>query len=90
MATIGLRVVTDQESGNRPRPLANIRLGEATPCNNMQSSSNLHNQLDLGFLLSGDPNQYKLAVFFVFRMLVRNPRVLSLRFHLVEQLNHRD
>jgi hypothetical protein len=38
-------------------------------------------------LLSGGPNQYKLAMFFVFCVLVHNPRVLSLRFHLAEQLN---
>jgi hypothetical protein len=41
-------------------------------------------------LLSGGPNQYKLVVFSVFRVLVRNLRVLSLRFHLTEQLNHMD
>jgi hypothetical protein len=41
-------------------------------------------------LLSRGPNQYKLVVFSVFRVLVRNLRVLSLRFHLAEQLNHRD
>jgi hypothetical protein len=29
-------------------------------------------------------------VFFVFRVLVRNLRVLNLRFHLAELLNHRD
>jgi hypothetical protein len=41
-------------------------------------------------LLFGGPNQYKLVVFSVFRVLVCDLRVLSLRFHLVEQLNHRD
>jgi hypothetical protein len=41
-------------------------------------------------LLSGGPNQYKLAVFSVFRVLVHDLRVLSLRFHLAEQLNHGD
>jgi hypothetical protein len=41
-------------------------------------------------LLSGGPNQYKLAVFFVFRILVCDLRVLSLRLLRVEQLNHRD
>jgi hypothetical protein len=40
-------------------------------------------------LLFGGPNQYKLTVFSVFCVLVRNPRVLSLRFHLTEQLNHK-
>jgi hypothetical protein len=38
-------------------------------------------------LLFGGPNQYKLVVFSMFRVLVRNLRVLSLRFHLTEQLN---
>jgi hypothetical protein len=41
-------------------------------------------------LLSGGPNQYKLVVFSVFRVLVRNIRLLNLRFHIAEQLNHRD
>jgi hypothetical protein len=41
-------------------------------------------------LFSGGPNQYKLIVFSVFRVLVCDLRVLSLRFHLTEQLNHRD
>jgi hypothetical protein len=41
-------------------------------------------------LLSGGPNQYQLAVFSVFHVLVCDLRVLSLRFHLSEQLNHSD
>jgi hypothetical protein len=41
-------------------------------------------------LLSGGPNQYKLAVFSAFRVLVCGLRVLSLRFHPAEQLNHWD
>jgi hypothetical protein len=45
---LGLLVVTDQESGNRPHPLANIR--RARPLlYHTQSSSNLHRQLDVGF-----------------------------------------
>jgi hypothetical protein len=86
---LGLLVVTDQESGNRPCLLANIRwarqplydhaiLKQSTPTTGRR------------VLLSGGPNQYKLAVFSVFHVLVRNLWVLSLRFHLVEQLNHRD
>ena len=38
---------------------------------------------------TGGLNQYKLAVFSVFRVLLHNLRVLSLRFHLTEQINHR-
>jgi hypothetical protein len=86
---LGLQVITDQESGNRSHPLANIRrarrplyeyaiLKQSTPTTGCR------------VLLSGDPNQYKVIVFSVFRVLVRNLRVLSLRFHLAEQLNHRD
>jgi hypothetical protein len=82
----GLLVV---EFGNRPRPLANIMrarrplysyaiLKQSTPTTGRR------------VLLSGGPNQYKLAVFSVFRVLVRNLRVLSLRFHPIEQLNHWD
>jgi hypothetical protein len=86
---LGLLDVTDQESGNRPHPLANIRwarrplysyaiLKQSTPTTRRRT------------LLSGGPNQYKLAVFSVFRVLVCDLRVLSLRFHPSEQLNHRD
>jgi hypothetical protein len=66
---LGLQVVIDQESGNRPRPLANIRrarrplysytiLKQSTPTTRRR------------ILLSGGPNQYKLAVFSVFCVLV--------------------
>jgi hypothetical protein len=41
-------------------------------------------------LLSKGPNQYKLVVFSVFRVLVCDLRVLSLRLLPAEQLNHRD
>jgi hypothetical protein len=82
-----LLVVTDQESGNRPHPLANIRrtgqplipyaiLKQSTPTTGCR------------VLLSGGPNQYKLAVFSVFRVLVCDLRVLSLRFRPAKQLNH--
>jgi hypothetical protein len=86
---LGLLVVTDQESGNQPHPLANIRrarrplfsyaiLKQSTPTTGRR------------ILLSGDPNQYKLVVFSVSRVLVHDLRVLSLRFHPAEQLNHWD
>jgi hypothetical protein len=44
----GLQVVTDQESGNRAHPLANIRRTRR-PLYYTQSSSNLHRQLDVGY-----------------------------------------
>jgi hypothetical protein len=86
---LGLLVVTDQESGNRPHPLTNIRqarrplvkyaiLKQSTPTTRRR------------VLFSGGPNQYKLAVFSVFCVLVCDLRVLSLRRLLAEQLNHRD
>jgi hypothetical protein len=74
---LGLLVVTDQESGNRPHPLANIRrtrrpfvisgiLKQSTPTTGRR------------VLFSGGPNQYKLAVFSVFLVLVCDLRVPSL------------
>jgi hypothetical protein len=73
---LGLLVVTDQESGNRPRLLDNIRrmkrplvtyviLKQSTPTTRRR------------VLLSGGPNQYKLVVFSVFRVLGCDLRVLS-------------
>jgi hypothetical protein len=75
---LGLLIVTDQESGNRPHPLANIRrtrrplysyaiLKQSTPTTGRR------------VLLSESPKQYKLALFSVFRVLVCDLRVLSLR-----------
>jgi hypothetical protein len=87
---LGLLVIIDQESGNRPYPLANIRrarrplvleyaiLKQSTPTTGRR------------VLPSGGPNQYKLVVFSVFRVLVCDLRVLSLRHLSAEQLNHRD
>jgi hypothetical protein len=46
---LGLLVVTDQESGNRPHPLANIRRMRRPLYSSDQSSSNLHRQLDVGY-----------------------------------------
>jgi hypothetical protein len=45
---LGLLVVTDQESGNRPHPLANIRR-EATPCNIRNPPPIQIEELDVGF-----------------------------------------
>jgi hypothetical protein len=81
---LGLLIVTDQESGNRPHPLANIRrtrrplysyaiLKQSTPTNGRR------------VLLSESPNQYKLALFSVFRVLVCDLRVLSLRILLANK-----
>jgi hypothetical protein len=78
---LGLLVITDQESGNRPCPLANIRRARQPLYNHAilkQSTPTTGRRV----LLSGCPNQYKLVVFSVFYVLVRNLRVLSLRFHL--------
>jgi hypothetical protein len=86
---LGHLVVTDQVSGNQPHLLANIRrtrrplvtytiLKQSTPTTGRR------------VLLSGDPNQYKLAVFYVFCVLVCNLRVVSLTFHPAEQLNDWD
>jgi hypothetical protein len=80
---LGLLVVTDQESGKRPHPLANIRrmrwplysdpiLKQSTPTTGRR------------VLLSGGSNQYKLAVFSVFRVLMCDLRVLSLRLLPIE------
>jgi hypothetical protein len=45
---LGLLIVTDQESGNRPHPLAKIRQVRR-PLYHTESSSNLHQQLHVGF-----------------------------------------
>jgi hypothetical protein len=85
---LGLLVVTDQESGNRPHPLANIRRMRRPLVINpilKQSTPTTGHRV----LLSGGPN-YKLTVFSVFRVLVCDLRVLSLRLLPAEQLNHRD
>jgi hypothetical protein len=86
---LGLLVITNQESGNRPHPLANIRRTRRplVPYAILKQST-----LTTGrrVLFSGGLNQYKLAVFSVFRILVCDLRVLSLRFRLAEQLNHWD
>jgi hypothetical protein len=69
---LGLLVINDQESGNQPCPLPNIRrarqslydyaiLKQSTPTTGRR------------ILVSGGPNQYKLVVFFMFRVLVHNP-----------------
>jgi hypothetical protein len=49
---LGLLVVTDQESGNRPHPLAKYKADETTTCTIIQSSSNLYRQLDVGYYSS--------------------------------------
>jgi hypothetical protein len=89
---IGLLVVTDHESGNRPHPLANIRrtrrsLVYLEPILIPKQSTPTTGRR---VLLSGGPNQYKLIVFSVFRVLVCDIRVLSLRLLPAEHINHRD
>jgi hypothetical protein len=86
---LGLLVVTDQESGNRPHSLANIsqaRRPLVTYAIPKQSTPTTRRRV----LLSEGPNQYKLAEFSVFRVLVCDLRVLSLRFRRTEKLNHWD
>jgi hypothetical protein len=87
---LDLLVVTDQESGNRPHPLANIRWMRRPLVQHTQSPSNTNRRTGRSVLLSRGPNRYKLVMFSVFHLLVRNLRVLSIRFHLAEQLNHMD
>jgi hypothetical protein len=86
---LGLLVVTDQESGNQPHPLANIRqtrrplVTYAIPKKSTPTTGRR-------VLLSGGRNKYKLAMFSAFRVLVCDLRVLRLTFHPTEQLNHWD
>jgi hypothetical protein len=66
---------------------------ETIPCvppTNLAILSNTNRKTGRRVLLSGGPNQYKFAVFSVFRVLVCDLRVLSLRHHPAKQLNHRD
>jgi hypothetical protein len=66
---LGLLVITNQESGNRPHPLANIRRAGrplVTYAIHKQYTPTTGHRV----LLSGGPNQYKLAVLSVFRILV--------------------
>jgi hypothetical protein len=49
---LGLLVITDQEFGNRPHQLANIRRARRPLVINTQPSSNLHRQLDVGYYSS--------------------------------------
>jgi hypothetical protein len=86
---LGLLVVTDQEFGNRPHPLDNIRRTRR-PLYSYAIPKQSTPITGCRVLLSGGPNQYKLVVLSVLRVLVRNLRVLSLRFHPAEQLNHGD
>jgi hypothetical protein len=86
---LGLLVVTDQESGNRPHPLADIRRTRR-PLYSIRNPQAIYTDNWTRVLLSRGPNQYKLAVFSVFRVLVCDLRVLSLRFLPAEQLNHMD
>jgi hypothetical protein len=68
---LGLLVVTDQESGNRPCPLAKIRRARRPLYNHAilkQSTPTTRRRV----LLSRCSNQYKLVVFSVFCVLVCN------------------
>jgi uncharacterized DUF497 family protein len=90
---LGLLAVTDQESGNRPHPLADIRRTRRSLVYTqsiLQSPSNTNRRTERRVLLSGGTNQYKLVMFSVFCVLVCDLRILSLRLHPTEQLNHKD
>jgi hypothetical protein len=66
---LGLLVVTDKESRNQPRPLANIRRTRRPLYSHpilKQSTTTTRRRV----LLFGGSNQYKLAMFSVFRVLV--------------------
>jgi hypothetical protein len=64
-------VVTDQEYGNRPHPLANIRRARR-PLYQYAILKQSIPTTGRRVLLTGGPNQYKLAVFSMFRVLVRD------------------
>jgi hypothetical protein len=61
---LGLLVVTDQESRNQPRPLANIRQSRRPFCTIrpiLQPPSNTNRRTARRVLLSGGPNQFTLC-----------------------------
>jgi hypothetical protein len=89
---LGLLVITDQKSRNSPHPLANIRRTRRPLVYPINPAilSNTNRRTGRRVLLSRGPNQYKLAMFSVFRVLVCDLPVLSLTLHPTEQLNHRD
>jgi hypothetical protein len=74
---LGLLVITDQESGNRPHLLANIRRTRRPMYMNpiLKQSTLITGRR---VLLSRGPNQYKLAMFSVFRVLVCDFEFLDL------------
>jgi hypothetical protein len=67
---LGLLVVTDQESGNQPHPLANIRRTRRPLCTINPIPKQSTPTTGRRVLLSAGPNQNKLVVFSVFRVLV--------------------
>jgi hypothetical protein len=85
---LGLLVVTDQESGNRPQPLANIRRMRRPLVRSRNPQAIQTEQLDVGFYSPEARISINSCVFSVFRVLMCDLRVLGLRFHPIEQLNH--
>jgi hypothetical protein len=67
---LGLLVVTNQESRNRPHPLANIRWVRRSLVRHYAILKQSTRTTGRRVLLSGGPNQYKLAVFSEFCVLV--------------------
>jgi hypothetical protein len=87
---LGLLVVTDQESRNRPHPLANIRWARRPLVHSRNPQAIQTEELDVGFYSPQARISIKLMVFSVSCVLVCDRRVLSLRFCPTEQLNHED
>jgi hypothetical protein len=90
---LGLLVINDQESGNRPHALENIRWARR-PLYHTQYSSNLHQQLDVGSYSAESQTSIKSSCPLC-------PAVISVCYASItivflapdlrtEQLNHRD
>jgi hypothetical protein len=93
---LGLLVVTDQEPGNRPHALANIRRSRRPLVYPINPAilSNTNRRTGHTVLLSGCPNQYKIALslcLIVISMCYASITIALLAPDLpAEQLNHRD
>jgi hypothetical protein len=91
---VGLLVVTDQESGNRPHPLANIRRTRRSLVylNPILKQSTL--TIGRRVLHSGGPNQYKLVLSLCLVVISVCYTSITITFLApdlpTEQLNHRD
>jgi hypothetical protein len=90
---LGLLVITDQESGNRPHPLANIRRMRQplVTCAILKQSTPITRRR---VLLSEGPNQYKIALSLCLIVIFVCYTSITIAFLapdlLTEQLNHSD